>query len=1526
MIEIDSESPEQIPLPDTTTTFSSSPVEGETVKTTAVHRDGRQEYQAIYTQMQTEAAVSCHACQIQLDGAREMLQSTKNGQCTSVRMSGHQPSCVSNKEATASIFPTDHSYTKVTVMTPAEGNTILNNKVLVLKVDKQKPNVRATENTLLQLSKQHNGDVAPEINQDCVVTGYESRKRKKQDIVQSHGGEAPPVKRSKLETVQSTQDGAPRVKLVKQDIRRADKDEQQLVKQGAIRSSKSKTLQVKLTKQDVTLPAKSEQAKQSGNQKTVQTYRDVARQLKQAKENACHSAKDEQQRVKQAERDYVLLSGDEPHCIPQAKRDILRSFEDELHHTKHSKPVSKQNLDLHPTNDPGGRDQVSEMTESESRDALEVESDRMAVSSLDEEAEYIRPHDVENVKTKGAHPVAVEITSSVSHRDKRDLKPQKRKKMKTIVPRALRRKPGATSKSSFRPGSKSHSKSKHVDVKKRPDKRKSHLYPPKNFTSSKRVVKVVRAHTAHSAIHGTEGRRLKSGVRPSSLHGGHECRSPEIPLQNNSLLNDSISSDVDCLTDGGVETRALPLSLMASNHEQRRKKSKNRKKAEKVEMTDSAWIDREEILKATNSPSRAVFYDCIGSNVSPRSRRKSSSTPEKRLSLIRRRNRLPSREIGNQVKRNALGMKPRFLGISTSFFESHTDIHHLSSNSDRYKNSFILALQQPTTDAANDENYVEKAQDSQTQVAPATSNITEEDNPSLDGKIEGDVVHTKASKVKHTSKLSKKKLDEQSEDRLDEENTELLHGAEDNSRKVAEMKFRTKSKTSNIEQVQDDKGEYRSGEGMDEVPVSGAQDDDSQKQPKGKQTTKARSSKKKQSEELNKESRVGEGYPRYASGAENNTRKRNKTKHGSKSKVALHVEHTEPTDEEEVERIEDVLESTLPDVLIIDDGRQTQTTKPKQSSKSKGTAIGQTHKEHYEDSNLPSHTLVVVNQTDANEKEGRSKKKAKTKSLKAKNLKRKEAIKISEEESIQDPISTGNAVQSSTVTSNGFGDDNRGVEKVKDDKRKGGKDKRKSKRKPAGHTLEDNVQYLNLTSKAPMVVDLGGDGIEKEKGTKKTKSERKLAKPKQVIVESVDEEGSDRRDKIEFLCGPLLDDVIGIGKRNKAKSRSESKRSEMQNEAARERDVIDEENPNQSLLDPLLAEVDSWKQTEPKHSSNSKSETSTKTLTEDKERNIVDEGIHVVNIEEDEDEDCRKRTKAKHSSKLKSSKKRSTEKSEGNKRIDEESTAHHQHLSDALLLANPNDQEDVAGKIEDGSRRRTKAKQGAKSKLSKRKRTEQVQEEESCEVVEEYLKPLPGDGGDSKKTKHSLRSMSSNTEQLQQEESGTDKEGDRHLDSMTNSLVDSDPKAATTNDNNNNTMKQKSSVPSVTLLHDSTTLQPLGLDENVQSGEGKSEATLINQSSVGSVHFSRAASSKVSDYSSIVDEQDSQLPLPKRRKTLLSKKNVSSGFQLSIVEDKVHVCAYVCVAGIPPKLNLLIQLIHPPPSPFYFCANWVSSC
>lgn len=1450
MAEIDSESPEQVALPDTTTTFSSSPVEGEAVTTTAIRDDGRQEHQTIYTQIPTESAavVSCHTDQTQLIGMRETLQSNKNEdlfQCTSVHISGNEPSWLSDKESATNIFLTDR---KVTVTTQAEGNAILNNKVLVLKVDRQKPVVKVTEKTLpvmIQLSEQCSGDVAPDVQRDCVGTGYGSRKKKKQDVVQSCGDELPPAKRAKFDTIQSSKDGEPRVKGVKLDNRCSAKDKQNLVKQakwdtvqssedgppqvkqverGTRHSAKDRALQVKQAEEDTSDSAEDEpQQAEQAEWEPVQYSGDAAPQVKQAKKNTYRSAKDEPQPVKQAKRDYVLSSKDEPYHVPLAHLDILQSSEDESHQVKGTEHVSNRDLGPRPTNVPGGKGHVSQTTKSKDRDVHVLQSTGMAgFTPLDEEAEYIPPHGANFVvETKSAHPVEVEITSSVSHNDGKEHKPQKRKKRKTIVPRALKYKSGATSKSGSRPGSKSHSKSKHIDAKKRPDKPKSHHDPPRKFTNSHRG-------------EGEGKDRLKSGDGPASVFRRRECPSPEIPLQNNSVLSDSFSSDIDCLTDDGVQSRTLPLSLTLSKHERKKNKRnvpKGHKKAKEVEMSDSAWIEREEILKATNSPSQAVLYDCLGINGSPRSKRKSCSTPEKRLSLIRRRNRLSSREIGNQTGRDTTGTKPRFSGISTSFFESHTEVDNLGCDRDRDKDRFVLASQQPATDETDVESYIEEPRIILTQAVLANLIITKDNSDSR--KMEGDVVHTKASKVKHKSKPSKRKLNKQSEEgceRLDVENTESSLRTEDCSReKGAKMKFSTNSRTSNAEAIQ---GERRSGVGMDEEPMPGAQND-SRKRPKGKQSSKARLSKRKQIEESNEESGVGKDYPRAGlmPGVENNNKKRTKIKHSCKSKVALHVvEHTEPTDEEEVVIIKDSLEPSLSDVLLAVDDSQKQTAKPKKGSKSNRTAVAQTHKEHHEDPNVLSDASVATNQTDAKGKEDKSKKKAKTKtkqSLKAKNPKRSNVNETSEEEVFHDPVPTGNVRQTFMVASDGYGDEDMGMGKVEGNKRKESEGRPKSKRKPAEHMVEDDVPYLTLASKAMMVVDLRGDDFKKE-GVKK-KSKRKT---RQVVTEPVDEAERERTDQIELLSEPLRGDFMAddkTRKRTKTKHSSESKSLERwRNEEAKEKVVLDEENPNPSLLDPLLVEDDSWQQ--------------------------------------------------------------------ANERIDDEDIAYGKHVSDALSVANSIDfEQNDAGNVESGDRRNTKVKLGAKSKPAKRKQTEQVEakEDKSGEVAEEYQKHLSGNGEDTKKKrtkpKHGSKLRSSRPEQLQEEESGSDKGGDQPLDSMTDHLEDGGHAAASTNDvSNSNALKEKFSVPTTSSLHDSTTHHSLGLEENVQNSEGKFEASLVDQSAAGSAHFGRAASDKRSNYSSIVDEQDSQLPLPKKRKTLLNKKKVSSGFQLSIVEDKVH--------------------------------------
>ena len=235
---------------------------------------------------------------------------------------------------------------------------------------------------------------------------------------------------------------------------------------------------------------------------------------------------------------------------------------------------------------------------------------------------------------------------------------RQRKKPRSVIPRALRKKQTNAIKSHSPPSAKSHTGSRPADDVNRPVKSKPYRSHPKGTAE----------YAAESHVtHGDSGEDMSHVDSPHKLRG----ISPEIPLQNNSSLSSScVSSDVESSMSEYRPSNTTPpphdsgssqqeeLSESYSEEDEKRTKLK---KAIRQKKMKAAGLVIDDILKMRNRSSRAVLYDCIGS---PKGK-KGANSPKRRLSLITRDITPKSKSKGPELSRK---IKP--FAISAGFFGS----------------------------------------------------------------------------------------------------------------------------------------------------------------------------------------------------------------------------------------------------------------------------------------------------------------------------------------------------------------------------------------------------------------------------------------------------------------------------------------------------------------------------------------------------------------------------------------------------------------------------------------------------------------------------------------------------------------------------------------------------------------------------------------------------------------------------------------------------------------------------------------
>ena len=280
-----------------------------------------------------------------------------------------------------------------------------------------------------------------------------------------------------------------------------------------------------------------------------------------------------------------------------------------------------------------------------------------------------------------------------------------------------------------------------------------------------------------------------------------------------------------------------------------------------------------------------------------------------------------------------------------------------------------------------------------------------------------------------------------------------------------------------------------------------------------------------------------------------------------------------------------------------------------------------------------------------------------------------------------------------------------------------------------------------------------------------------------------------------------------------------------------------------------------------------------------------------------EEEGSSKGAKAKGSSKSK------TLKNKKKDRVHQPHSISSEPSANAMLLDNANDLGD------DNRIRKNQAKDSKKTKTKKSSRRKvtayETDEEDDGDLSFVLLNAnLEGSsdnrGGKRAKAKHSSKSKSSEREQLEREELEEEEENkqedelDQTLSATLLSTNMSDighEDAATTDEDEPSERTEGNVVDTVSTSLAGYYSKHLPVSQKVPHERTKRESLISNATLVG-VNITRLSIGAKRSLSSTCTAsvlEDSQMPASKRRKTLLNKKKMLSGSQLSIVEDEVSV-------------------------------------
>ncbi len=319
-----------------------------------------------------------------------------------------------------------------------------------------------------------------------------------------------------------------------------------------------------------------------------------------------------------------------------------------------------------------------------------------------------------------------------------------RKKPRSVIPRALRKKPNITVKSHFHSNAKSSpspdtSTSVAYD-RKRPIESSAHQ------CHSKDVSVAVNSRAICSVNAFSEAYTL-TNLRPHKLRG----ISPEIPLQSDSShsLTGYVSSDTGSNSAVCKPSRRLydSESGQTTTDEQSESYSEDdwkparvkKKKFVRHKTMKAAGLVIDDILKIRKQSSRTVLYDCIGS---PKGKnKKGAHSPKRRLSLITRDSPKSERWAGPSAR------KP--FALATSFLGSPGNIQTRSKRMEKVDTN----LAQVTLGGSGNENHnvIRKA------VLPSTDSSADEQD-SGGGEMSKDSDSEKVNEATWLKKSPKRQL------------------------------------------------------------------------------------------------------------------------------------------------------------------------------------------------------------------------------------------------------------------------------------------------------------------------------------------------------------------------------------------------------------------------------------------------------------------------------------------------------------------------------------------------------------------------------------------------------------------------------------------------------------------------------------------------------------------------------------------------------------------------------------------------
>ena len=286
-----------------------------------------------------------------------------------------------------------------------------------------------------------------------------------------------------------------------------------------------------------------------------------------------------------------------------------------------------------------------------------------------------------------------------------------------------------------------------------------------------------------------------------------------------------------------------------------------------------------------------------------------------------------------------------------------------------------------------------------------------------------------------------------------------------------------------------------------------------------------------------------------------------------------------------------------------------------------------------------------------------------------------------------------------------------------------------------------------------------------------------------------------------------------------------------------------------------------------------------------------------------EEEGSSKGAKAKNSSKS------NTLKNKKKDRVHQPHSISSEPSSNAMLLDNANDLGDNnrVRKKQAKDSKKTKTKKSSRRKVTAHETDEEDDGDLSFVLLNANLEGSSDNrGGKRAKAKHCSKSKSSEREQLEREEEEEEEENkledelDQTLSATLLSTNMSDighEDAATTDEDEPSERTEGNVVDTVSTSLAGYHSKHRPVSQKVPHERTKRESLISNATLVGvnitrlSIGAKRSLSSTCT--SSVLE--DSQMPASKRRKTLLNKKKMLSGSQLSIVEDEVSVQCRQCI-------------------------------